>query len=463
MHIQSLRTIYPDNTQPRLLEYAIIIAVNISAILTALFLPLQISLSIFLVLLFSFVLILARIHIIQIMILSIILGFAAYGGLAAVFEKFFYMIFAFMIFYYFARKCLSGKLFNAISDHHIIAGLFFLLGCLAFVSLIVNSRFTGSSFFEAARVFSFVPLFLIIYYFLQSKIIIKNIVVTLFIVSLIIAIYSYLLLFSIGFKIFLMQGISFFRISGFGLGNANAVASAIGFSIPLMISYIMFAHKNKMQKHSELLCFLLIMIIWILWNSRSSYLYVFFSLLFLIGFHKKRLKYYFLILLAVIIGLILVLNLPVFQEILRLERGLSHRDQLWQAAINIIRENPFWGTGPDSFWRVNYYYMDPSFAKYAIALKTTLTAHNLILWRTAELGIGAAFIILAYWIFVMYKFYKKVNIMKKTNYYYIYLGCGATFFGLIIKSLFESAGNVIPLFFVAIILKLPKLVSSDTA
>jgi len=200
--------------------------------------------------------------------------------------------------------------------------------------------------------------------------------------------------------------------------------------------------------------------VWLLWNARASYISVFVSTLIIFGFHKNRFKLYLLVFLVSIVAFIMVIRIPLFQELLRLEAGLSHRDFLWEAALNIIKQNPFFGLGPDSYMDSKFFYMSSSLGKNTLGL-SNVTAHNLFLFRCAELGIGAGVILIAYWFTITYYFFKHEPMVRNSDLYYIYLGCGVTYIGLIFKLFFESSGNIVPLIFVAVVFRISQLVKSQ--
>lgn len=156
------------------------------------------------------------------------------------------------------------------------------------------------------------------------------------------------------------------------------------------------------------------------------------------------------------ISAVIIFNVPFLFDILRVEGGLSHRDQLWKAAIRMILEKPLIGFGPNSFGTYSHSHMDPSAARDLFG-NADITAHNILLWRGAELGLFAPIIILGFWIKIVACFLKNEKMMRGTNFYWLYLSYGAIFISLAIKFTFEGAGFIFTLLVSAIILKLPRL------
>lgn len=426
---------------------------------------LLISMALFLSLVFVFL----RVHIIQVFMLTLLLGGLFFQSNTYHFIIFYNVFFAFLIMYYFLYQCIKPELSDKISYHLEIAGFFLLLGFIAFLSMIVNARFTSRGILETIRYFSLCPLFLILYFFMKDKIMISKMLATVMFISIFFAFYSYWIVYNMGLKGFLIYGITSLHGVHTELGNANSLAMIIGYSLPVLLSYMMFG-KNKMKKPYVFLGVLFLIIIWFLCNSRSSYVYLFFSIILLISFHKKRLRYFALILLSIILGAVFLSSLPILQDILRLESGLSLREELWKTAVEMIKDNPILGTGPGSYGEAKYYYMVPSKARNILGVTLGLSPHNLILAKASDLGIGAVVIILAFWFYVLYFLIKHEKDMRNSDYYYLYLASGAIFIGLIFRSIFEIGNmignarlneNILTLFFVALIFRLPTLIKDD--
>ncbi|MCP4582520.1 MAG: O-antigen ligase family protein [candidate division Zixibacteria bacterium] len=346
--------------------------------------------------------------------------------------------------------------------------IFLAFAMIAFISMIINSRYSIEAFLEVARYFTLVGLFLISYKYISSEARIRRILLTIMFISIVGAAYSYWAVFTMGITGFILAGLTALRGFSELVINPNTIAMMIGNSLPLLLAYLMLG-KNKKYNLIAILLFIFLAGIWLLWNSRSTYVFFFVAFLVLLAYHPKRLKYFSILITAMACIVLIVYISPALQGFLRLESGLSYRDQLWGAAIDIFKRNPAFGAGPTSYGEMKFGLMEPGMARSAMGtIVSGAAAHNLLVTKAAELGIGAVLIILTFWSLVIYYFFRNIKIMKGTKFYFLYIGCFASFMGLIVRSFFELGGffgigrlsdNLVPMLIVAIIIKLPVMQS----
>ena len=320
------------------------------------------------------------------------------GGLIFPQDMKFYVIiynsfFALLLIYYFAVAALSKRTEGSNNSYLNVAMLLLIFAIIAFISLFINGSYTGTSIAEVVRYFLLCPLFLMIFYIVASEKMLNKLIATIYFISIVTAIYSYMLVMQLGIRGFLIFGVTAFHGARSELGNANSLALSIGYTLPLLFAYVLFK-KNARIKYHVYICLSGLFLIWLLCNSRSSYVYLFCATLFLIAFHRNRIKY-FTAILVLLLGFVLLLNfMPLIQDFLRLESGLSLRDMLWKTSIRIIKEHFFWGAGPYSFEGLKFYYMGPSEARSIIGSSVGGNVHNLYLTKAAELGVFALLVLL---------------------------------------------------------------------
>jgi len=450
-----------------LLSFIFIILAAISTLL------LPENIVIFLILIVSVTIILfpLKLHVFQILLITVYFGVFLDTSYKIYYLIYYNTFFFVLIGYYYISFCLSEKTSKKVSPQHIFAFIFILLGIIAFISMYVNMRFDKRAILEVIRFFSLCPLFLIMFSFLKDVSVIKKIAATIIFVNLSITAYSYILLFDLGLQGFVLQGITAMHGYFEGFVNPNSMAMMICYSLPIIVAYLLFNKEKMIKNRYVYFCLVFIILIWLLWNSRSSYIYVFVSVVVLMGFHKKRKIFYSIIIFSGIAAILSLNYIPFAKDILRIESGLSLRESLWDSAINMFVQNPFFGTGPSSFSSIGYYYNESIIAKSIIGMGFGGGAHNLILQKMAELGFLSILIIIFCWFFMIYQFVKNHKMMRDSKYYYLYLAAFASIIGLIVRSAFESGdligggqliSNFIPFFYFALILRLPEFRKANT-
>ena len=392
-----------------------------------------------------------------------------FSDTVSILTYFYNLVFGFIIIIAFLRHGISTTYINFLEDHYKAAGLLILFSVFALISMLNNSRFTIRAVLETIRYFSLPILFLLWCSYLNKFYHIKRALKYVLIFSVIVAIYSYFLLFKIGLSQFLLIGITSFHGVRTFFGNANSLAMNIGYSLPIVLSFIIYKKPTSYKWFAGLL-FVFLIIIWLLCNSRSSYVFMFSAIIFLLFFLKKKTRYYLALVVALFCGWVMADYLPLFRDLLRLESGLSLRDDLWSAAANMIKERPIFGFGPASYDEIKFAFLGPSAGRSLAGTSFGGAAHNLYLTKAAEIGIFGLFTLLAFFFFIFYKFFSNFRYLKNSEWLYIYIGSGAVIFGLLFRSFFEIGNligngrlgeNIITFVFISLIFKLPLIINND--
>ena len=346
----------------------------------------------------------------------------------------------------------------------ILMAIYVLFALNTVISAVFNSSLGGEAIAETARNLLYAVLIAVSYHLIRDLIVIRKIFGTVIIIAIAVSIYSYKILFGIGLKAFLVYGITVLHGVFGGMANSGSAAAVITDAMPIPLAYLMFG-TNLKKKRLYFVLFVFFFIIWFLWNSRSNYVFLFFAALSILAFHDKRKKYFAIILAGLAISVILLLTgfIPILNDILRLERGMTYREDVWQAALRMYGESPILGKGPEYFSAHYFIYLDPGIGRKVISSLYNVSPHNVLLMRAVNLGIGAVLAQLILWIFPLIVFARNAKKVKNSDYYYLYLASGAIWIGLICRSLFDTGGNTIGLIMLPIMFKIPKLIKETMA
>ncbi|MGQ9798931.1 MAG: O-antigen ligase family protein [Ignavibacterium sp.] len=229
-------------------------------------------------------------------------------------------------------------------------------------------------------------------------------------------------------------------------GNPNSLALLISINIVFVIVVFYSKAISYKIKFSILPLILLnYLIILFLTNSRAAILSLVIAILFLFYHLQKRIIFYFLSI--ILLFFVAYLFIPFIQELvdtyLRLET-VSQRDYLWKAGLDIMRDYPIFGVGPEQYPKYFYSYIPTSglylFNLYAILQKPH--PHNYSLWLIAENGILgwlSSLVIFGFYFFMASKLIRWSKADRDENYLF---AVGLFSVGLIvfIRSFFEVEG-----------------------
>ena len=367
------------------------------------------------------------------------------------------------LFWIFAKTALGRGYFS----HHrtldilIAINIFFAFNTL--ISAFYNSALDQVAFMEIMRYLLYAGLISISYNFISDIGSIYKIIWTALAGSIAFSLAGYKIALSAGSHTFDLYGAAFLHASRIGLANANTIATVIANPLPILISYFMYGSK-KSYKFLYLGIFSFLFLVWIVWNSRASYIYLFSAIFTLIMFNKNRWKYLSIIVAVAILIIVLTLAraVPILTDFLRLEMGLSHREVLWSAGLRMIAESPLLGKGPTFFDQNKYYYMDPNHGRLVSGTWTGISPHNVLIMRGVDMGILAIIAQIFYWIVPLVFFVKNAKKMAGSAYYYLYLATGAIWIGIIFRSQFDTGASIFSMIMLAAMFRLPQFIQKQT-
>jgi putative inorganic carbon (hco3(-)) transporter len=197
-------------------------------------------------------------------------------------------------------------------------------------------------------------------------------------------------------------------LSSFGMG-----VSGINFlyALPFFISFIIFYPSFKIKIFSAMVS-VLIFIAFVFHGSKGVWLGLLAGIATIIFLNKKNKIYLVVIILLFIIALYIT---PFIKQTVLINKeymssyieSLTCRFEMWDSAINIFKEYPILGAGPDNYGTLAYnFYADK---------RRHLHAHNTYVEVLADMGILGLLSFL--WIFVLFFIMGYKSIKKNPNFY----------------------------------------------
>jgi O-antigen ligase len=415
--------------------------------------PLKLSL---LILGVAFVIML-RVHILQIILAAALLHTIAPDSYRPLADIIFGVAIALALLWIIIRISLGKeRLQHSISSDILIACniLFALVGVL---STALNSMFGPVAVTEIGKIAIYIILILISYHLINDISMVRKLMWTFIWIGIALVTYYYYLAITLGPKAILVYGFTFLHSMSGVLGNPGAPSAVIADFIPFLIAFILFGtHRNK--KKFVLAALFYVIIIWAMSNSRANYIFLYFALLALLAFHKRRKKYLTIFILLSISVFLTIKLIPLFQIFLRLDKGMTFREDFWKAAFRMIAESPLSGKGYGFFYKFKYSYMDPGIGRAMLGTSPDISVHNMLLMRGIDLGICGILIQLLYWIFPIVIFVKNEKSIRQSEYYYLYMAIAAIIVGMIARGFFDTGTNMPSPILLAALLKFPKLI-----
>lgn len=228
--------------------------------------------------------------------------------------------------------------------------------------------------------------------------------------------------------------------------NWNTIGSFIIVIFPILFSFYL-GNKKAITKKILIILLIILGLGLFIANSRAAILGVFISCSYLLFNLNKKVFKISAIIFLIMISSLLISPVSDFIDIyLRLDRLTSGRDVIWSVITNIIKDNPFLGSGPAatkySFYNhltvllgspeeklLSYHYGEIEFGH----------AHNFYLFFWSDLGLLGLFtsILLPYIFFKLgFLNFRKLK-TTENEYYYLNLGIIASGIGLFIRAIFE--------------------------
>ncbi len=271
------------------------------------------------------------------------------------------------------------------------------------------------------------------------------------ITAAIILVFSSLAFFAMeGFKLIDLQSGIRYRVTGL-ITNVTVTTGFFIVAYPLVLVFLY--HKrtfyNKLIYGTLLFILNLGLLVTV---SRSAILAIMFSSMFLLFYLNRKLLYR--IITTIVIIILLFIFVPYLNELaslfFRIESGLTHRENYWQLAYDMIKDNWLFGIGPGAYGYKMYNYfpvmLDSWFGKVMIQTNMiTLgsnNSHSFFLVLISDMGVLGFFTSLALpvsFLMVALKTIKKYKNAGKLTYYTI-LGLSAAGASMFIRGIVDGLG-----------------------
>ena len=210
-----------------------------------------------------------------------------------------------------------------------------------------------------------------------------------------------------------------------GFGNQNFLGYFLFLFLPLILSYY-FIHSPLYGKHRawRILFFILIGYTFYLCSSRSAWNGLFFALFFLLV-KKNKVLGKGLVFVIIIISMCAYLFVNGFYKS-AWQKIYSERAS-WHYYLEAIPENPVWGLGLG---------IGPQGKK-------DVHAHSLYLGNATAMGIPSVVLVLAFYIFFLYRSATTEKKINDPHVRAILLGSTATYFGHLVYNLTDVLGILV--------------------
>ena len=306
----------------------------------------------------------------------------------------------------------------------IILFLVSLFLCLILSSIFSVNPITG--FYSIITTFIF---FIICYLFYALLNYMQNIytyIYSIFAIVIILSLSILIDLFRLGPTIFFLRGLFSDEVE---LYSMMRYTEFVIFFISLILLISMHLLKGIYNRFYRIIIKFLIIfniIILVLANSRGSILAAILSSSFLLLVIKGR-KFIKVLFFALIVIIILLNTFPVFEETVdtyfRWET-VGQRELFWQAGIDIFKDYPIFGIGPNHFPKYFGTYAPAGIYEHiGFSKLTNPTPHNLFLRYAAENGLLGIIVSISFFVIFFNLAIRTMRLTKNKNhevFYYIY-------------------------------------------
>jgi O-antigen ligase len=256
-----------------------------------------------------------------------------------------------------------------------------------------------------------------------------------------------------GFVLFFAADAEINRFTGY-FGNINAAGLIIAISIIVCISFLFLPkYQNKYYKAGYLSVLFIMLTGIFLTNSRGAILGMITGSVFVLIKQKPLfMKKAIIGLLVILVFILTFTNVGnIVAAYFRVSSLLDTRDSFWNISMNIIKDNPIFGVGPEmSRFYVDKYFPVPFKSFEATQIRFVQSnpmfglAHNFYLSRFAELGLPGIFSIIFIIALFTYFSIKLLNqhLRKNKNLAGIVIGIMGVGVGLFFRSFIESTGII---------------------
>lgn len=314
-----------------------------------------------------------------------------------------------------------------------------LISLYIFICLIASlyAYDKGTSFFFTFRIITFFLLVSALHYWMDSyyrfQLVVKSIV------------YAGIVICASIFLAVLMGNVQYEANGNIRTGGIFSNINSAGFVCYIACCFAFFWYLEEKKKRYILLILFFIGGI-VITGSRASMLALACTFLFYNLRFKLTKKTIFLF----ISGFIVLTSILFFFKdkilgILRLDKGLSARDVLYNIGVNIIKDHPRTGIGLGNLKDVGAVYIEKeqvgNWTKNMLLDIGIQSSHNVFIETAAEIGVFGGIVLVLILLNIGIKYYRnlKVESLKTKNFYYMFWGI---FIGLLIRSFFESNGII---------------------
>ncbi len=199
--------------------------------------------------------------------------------------------------------------------------------------------------------------------------------------------------------------------------NANSLGQFSSIILLVIIFKLLFSEKNKNYFVVISVITVTVLLATMIFSfSRSSWVLFFIGtvILFSYKFGKKIIPYWFL---AIIFSTIIYFT---FQEevnlLLRIDRLITFRDEIWDIAFRVFKDNFIFGVGPGNLpSQIGYYFTAPPSIIRTIVYTINFSAHNDFLQILSEIGIVGFLFYLLFLSSVAKKLFTEISKNKNDN------------------------------------------------
>ncbi|KEF32230.1 O-antigen polymerase family protein [Marinobacter nitratireducens] len=202
------------------------------------------------------------------------------------------------------------------------------------------------------------------------------------------------------------------------LQDENDVALVLVTGLPIVF-YILIGSEDKVERVLGLVIFVLVVSAVVASASRGGFLGLVSSLLFMLWSSRKRWRNIALVFfLSISVGGVFVALLPddyvaEVKSIKNTNEGTANiRFLHWTTAIEIFKDNPVWGVGPNNYpWTSgDYLHLSPYFVEGA-RFRSGRQAHSLYFTLIPELGVVG----ISLFFFMTYKYFKRFRKLGRSS------------------------------------------------
>jgi len=320
-------------------------------------------------------------------------------------------------------------------------------------AMIASGLVNSAASIALAQVFRLI-IFLVLLYLLYAVVLKHNAVFSVLLGLFVSAIVYFLVAFSelakANFDFIQRAQNEVFRI-GSDYVNANGLGAVFGVTLILALS-LYHSKFFKTQLSKVLLIGFIVTVVsgLLVANSRSALLATLIGLTYYFFITNRKIVWYGLT--TVIIALLVILIVEplrnFFELFLRFDQFSTGRDFLWANAWEIIKHNPFFGTGPGAYKLQMYKHLpyalggfEESYIRRQYEFVTFGVAHNFYLFMQSELGLIGGILSVYLPASLLHYANKVSKQIRDTNQqmHRLVVGITAVFIFIFIRGIFESS------------------------